>query len=417
MLLSCNHEKKAIVVTSYIDSLISNYARPAMATNEADVEFWKNRINPHNPGITNELKYSAALAAHFALAGDMHDLTTGDSILHVVAKTYNDKEAAPYLSLVAHSIAQHKFSAADTFLHKARAIGIKRYDDAAYSFDVNFELGRYILATENLKNISSASDYGYQFRLSKLEHYKGTLDSAINAMMMAASLAGNNPLLTAAALSNAADLNLHAGQLTAAYRLYQRSINANSSDLHSIMGIGWIALVHDKNDSLAKKIFLFVSSKTKAPDPMLKLSQAAELKHDSVAQKKYAMKFAQIAGDSIYGTMYNKYLIELYTGVLHDAAKAEALAKKEIESRATPQTYAWYTWCLFCNNKKDEAYKIYEANVSGKPLEGIELYWMGKFMEGIGKGYNAREFFKAAEKNKYDLSPSMMKELDKSLEE
>jgi hypothetical protein len=133
--------------------------------------------------------------------------------------------------------------------------------------------------------------------------------------------------------------------------------------------------------------------------------------------KKYAQMFADIAGDSIYETMYNKYLIELYTGILYDPAKAEAIAKYEISNRATPQTYAWYAWCLYFNNKKDKASKVYKEHVSGKPLEGIELFWMGKMMKGLGKGYNANEFFKAAEKNRYDLSPSMMKNLDDNLKE
>ena len=400
-----------------MDSLINNYTQPAVVTNEADVIFWKNRIDSLNPGFTNELKYSGALAARFSLKGDIHDLIVADSTLHVIAKTYNDKESAPYLSLVAHSISQHKFNEADTFLNKAKQIGIKKYDDAAFSFDVNFELGRYILASENLNKMRSNEDYGYEFRLSKLEHYKGNLDSAISAMLQAASLAGNNPALIAAALSNAGDLDLHAGRLEDAYNLYKRSIANYSGDLHSIMGIGWIALVHDKNDSLAKKIFLFVSSKTKAPDPILKLSQAAELNGDSVSCKKYAQQFVDITSDIAYGTMYNKYLIELYTGILNDPAKAEEVAKREIDNRATPQTYAWYVWCLYYNNKKDEAYKIYERNVSGRPLEGIELYWMGKFMKGLGKGYNANEFFKAAQKNKYDLSPSMMNDLEENLKE
>jgi hypothetical protein len=39
------------------------------------------------------------------------------------------------------------------------------------------------------------------------------------------------------------------------------------------------------------------------------------------------------------------------------------------------------------------------------------------FMKGLGKGYNAQQFFKAAEKNKYDLSPSMMKDLEDNLKE
>jgi len=70
---------------------------------------------------------------------------------------------------------------------------------------------------------------------------------------------------------------------------------------------------------------------------------------------------------------------------------------------------------LFVNNKKEEAYKTYQQFVSGRPLEALELYWMGKMMKGLEKGYNAQQFFKAAQKNKYDLSPLMRKDLDKNL--
>ena len=110
--------------------------------------------------------------------------------------------------------------------------------------------------------------------------------------------------------------------------------------------------------------------------------------------------------------MYNKYLIELYTGILHTPEKAEQISADELHNRATPQTYAWYAWSLFANHKKENAYKIYQQHISGKPLEGLELYWMGKLMSGLGKGYNAKEYFKAAWENRFDLSPDMMKDLE-----
>jgi hypothetical protein len=183
------------------------------------------------------------------------------------------------------------------------------------------------------------------------------------------------------------------------------------------MGIGWIALVHDKNSSLAGKVFEFARAKTKLPDPVFKLEQTAESNGDSVLAKKYATEFVVMATDPRYGNMYNKYLIELYSGIFNDPPKAEIIALNELNNRATPQTYAWYVWTLLAGSKKAEAYQNFEKFVSGKPLEGLELYYMGKLMQALSKGYNAREFFKAAYKNKYDLSPVKVKELEKYLEE
>jgi len=189
----------------------------------------------------------------------------------------------------------------------------------------------------------------------------------------------------------------------------------NSADFHSLTGLGWIALVHDKNDSLAKKIFVFVKSKNKLPDPLFKLSQMAQATGNDTEEKKWAHAFESEATDPVYGNMYNKYMIELYTGILNNPGMAEQISKNELENRATAQTWAWYVWSLFSNHKKKEAYDQFEKNVSGRPLEGLELYWMGKMMQGMNKGFNAQAFFKAAYINKYDLSPVIVQDLEKQL--
>ena len=416
--ISCSDDKKAVVSPTFADSLITHYSEPAIVkqTNE-DLLFWENRIDPKNSGITNESRYAAALVRRFHLSGDIYDLVTSDSVLRKVDTVYNHKEPGPNMALCAHAMLQHRFKEADDYFTIAKAIGIKNYDIATIGFDVDFELGRYTLAEADLKSIKDPTDYGYCFRFAKLEHYKGALDSAITAMMKAAKAAGNDDLLRQAALSNVGDLYLHNGNARAAYENYMASIRLNAADLHSIMGIGWIALVHDKNDSLASNIFQFVRNHTKSPDPVFKLVQTAEFKKDSLLETKYAREFEQQVTEPVYGNMYNKYMIDLYCSILHEPAKAEAMAQRELsQNRSTPQTQAWYSWALFCNGKKDEAYKNFQQYVSGKPLEGLELYWMGKMMQGIGKGYNAQQFFKAAYKNRYDLSPAKVRDLDEVME-
>jgi hypothetical protein len=143
----------------------------------------------------------------------------------------------------------------------------------------------------------------------------------------------------------------------------------------------------------------------------------AESRRDSAMERKYAGAFVLKASDSSYGNMYNKYLIELYTGILQNPVKAEDLAKRELENRSTPQTRAWYAWALFSNNKKQAALEQFQRNISGMPLEGLELYWMGKLMTGLNKEYNASAFFEAAYTNKYDLAPGIQRDLEIRLHE
>lgn len=410
---SCRQDKKIIVSSAFIDSLLANYQQPqSFKAVETDLAFWKNRIDPKAPGLVNELKYASALVQRFHLSGDINDLLTADSILYTADRAFNHKEPAPNMALVRNSILQHRFKQADSLFEQAKLADIKQYESAATGFDVAFEQGNYLLAEAELKKIKNYKDYGYNFRLAKLAHYKGELDTAIAAMHRASELAEGNIFLKQAALSNEADLNLHSGNLQRANDLYTESIRLSAADHHSIMGLGWIALVHDQNDSLAEKIFRFVQGKTKAPDVLFKIAQVADAREDSALQKKYANEFAAVVTQPAYGNMYIKYLLELYTGILQDPATAETLAARELLNRDTPQTYAWYVWALYSNNKPAEAEKIYQQHVSGKPLEGLELYWMGKYMQGQGKGYNAKQYYKAAYKNRYDLSPGMGKDLE-----
>jgi hypothetical protein len=175
-------------------------------------------------------------------------------------------------------------------------------------------------------------------------------------------------------------------------------------------------LIHDRNDSLAKRIFQFVLTQNRLPDPLFKLYQVADARGDSIAERKVAQAFVEAATNPLYGQMYNKYLIEIYTRTLNEPEKALVLAHGELENRATPQTYAWYAWTLLADHQAAAAYKVFEERVSGKPLEGLELYYMGKLMKAMDKGYNASEFFKAADKSKYDLSPGIVRDLEAELD-
>jgi len=416
-MMACNHENGQIVSQTYIDSVMNHYHEPTFArSNDSSMQFWRNRIDPRLPGLVNETKYAGTLSLRFHLFGDIQDIKKADSIIRKLDSNFNHKEAQADLTLVSYSILQHRFKEADDWLEKAKHSGLKKYDQLSSSFDVDFELGRDFQAANELKELKSSRDYGYFFRRSKMDHLNGLLDSSIYAMMQAAKQEENSPYLSQVALSNAADLYIHAGDLKQAAGLYQKCLAINGADFHSLMGLGWIALVHDKNDSLAERIFAFVRTKNKLPDPVFKLAQTAQMNGDSLQESRWARVFESEATQPVYGNMYNKYMIELYTGILKDPSRAEQISKGELDNRATAQTYAWYAWSLFSNNKKQEAFEQFEKNVSGRPLEGLELYWMGKLMQGLNKGYNAQAFYKAAYMNKYDLSPSILRDLEKQLE-
>lgn len=410
---ACGQREERVVSDGFIDSLITHYSCAAIAAANVDeMHFWEGRINPALPGYVDESRYAGGLAMEFRFFGEIDSLKKADSILLKVDRDFNHREASADLGLMAHCLTEHRFMQADSLLLRAKSLGLRPQESLTASFDVDFELGRYSAAQIELNSLRCPDDYGYFFRRSKMDHLKGSLDSAIHDMENAADLSAGNAYLMGVALANAGDLYIHAGDLPAAGRAYKKCILLNSADFHSLMGLGWIALVHDHNDSLAARIFQFVATKNGLPDPLFKMAQMP----DSNLARRSALAFSRIAADARYGRMYDKYLIQLYTGILYDPALAESLAHDELNNRATPQTYAWYAWALFVNGKKQAAYGIFEKYVSGRPLEGLELYYMGKMMKGLDKGYNAQAFFKAAYETRYDLGPAIELDIQKELD-
>ncbi|MES2329867.1 MAG: hypothetical protein V4539_09710 [Bacteroidota bacterium] len=413
--LSCKRPGKPVVDTRFTDSLVAHYQpSPLEKLVNADLQFWKKRQDSMS-GYTALSRYAGGLVQRFHLYGDMADLIEADSILHSLNEAYKEKEAGIFRSLATLNITRHRFKEADEYVQKAMVIGGEKYTSMLMYFDTQFELGSYLFAEQALRRCAASNEYGYFFRLSKWKHLQNETDSAIFYMMKAAEWAGNSVLLKQTALSNVADLYMHEGELQKANALYMANLKLDASDRHSLMGLGRIALMKDNNTAAAQKIFGFIAAKNQLPDAVYNMEWIAEQKSDTVSQKQLAETFANKASSDVYGGMYHKYLVELYSGILRSPAKALTIAEKEISNRATPQTYAWLVWSLHKSGQDEKAMEIYKAHVSGKPLEALELYWMGKMMKEMGKNYNAAEFFKAANRNLYDLSPAKQRDLKELL--
>ncbi|MDE3253644.1 MAG: hypothetical protein KGO92_12615 [Bacteroidota bacterium] len=408
----CRETTGPLVDTRFTDSLLTHYQPSAFEKMiSQDLAFWKTRLAGEPGSYTALSRYSGDLVQRFHLYGDIQDLLTADSITNLLNDINHGEDAGTWRSKAALDITRHRFKEADNFVQKALSIGSEKYTSTLMSFDTRFELGSYTLAGQALKNCAATNEYGYFFRLSKWMHLQGETDSAIYYMKQAANWSGNSSYLLQTANSNLGDLYMHEGSLAKAAVLYRDNLQKNAADYHSLLGLGKIALMNDDNPAAAERIFRFIAAKNALPDPYYFIEWVAEQKGDTALQKQYARTYVEKTQNSHYGGMYHKYQIELYTGILHNPEKALELARDEIHNRATPQTYTWLVWALHKSGKDAEAMQVYKAHVSGKPLEALELFWIGKMMRDLGKNYNAEAFFKAAYKNRFDLSPEKQKEL------
>jgi tetratricopeptide (TPR) repeat protein len=410
---SCSKHTK-IVETAFTDSLMLNY-RPSqqLITAEEDLFFWKQRLDNQSHDLVNLQKYAQALLTRFHLKGDINDLVKSDSLFSLLNRFYKGKEPGILLTMAGNKMLRHEFTAAQDYIDSARMIIPENVGAKLTWSDAQLEKGNAATAAMILSSTRLPDDYGYNFRLSKLEHYNGSFDSSLNHMLKAAALA-TSPYMKQAALSNAADLYLHEGKIEKAYEIYMRCLRLNHSDFHSLAGIGWISAVYEHDLKSANRIFRFINERHHSPDGLWRLIQINEVDNPDKA-KEYAVEFMGKVNSAAYGNLFAKYLITLYTGLANHPAKAAALAEMELANRATPQTYAWLSWTLLCNGEEGKAYEIYKQKVSGKPLEALELFWMGKLMKHMKKNKTAKAYFEAALKNKYDLSPAQLKDLEHNL--
>lgn len=370
----------------------------------------------HPEDFVNGPAYAAALFSRFKLLASIDDLLLADSLMKKSDSANRLTNASLCKTLSYFNMQRHRFPEADAYLQRAITLEGLNAENANLLFDISFDRGEYAKAKSLLSSIAMEKSYHSFFRKSKFEHYSGETDSAIASMQSALNKAGENKLLKQAALDNLADLYLHKGNAEQAYLFYQKSLTLDAADMHSICGIANIALLNDQNTAFADSVFSGLRTKSKNPDLLLKSIAVAEEREDTVTQLNLALEFSRQTDNPVFGLMYSKYLISLYTGILHEPAKAVLLAEKEIQNRSTPQIYAWYAWSLYCNGEKEKATKVFKTYVSGKPLEALELYEMGKLLHGCSRGYDAQNYFEAAGANALDLSPQKIRDLKQQSE-
>jgi hypothetical protein len=412
LLFSCGQQHKPIVEPGSIDSLLLKANDTTLDHSiQSELNFWGQRINQDPGGFVNEEKYAYALESRFHHSGDISSLLSADSLLSLLKEKTKSGEANILRSLARIAISRHQFPRADSLIQTALILGSEKYHSKLMQFDVLFELGQHKWAEEILQSIYSTNEYGYFFRKARWFHYKGDLDSSIYAMQQAVSLGEGNKGLQSAALSNLGDLYLHNDDAANAYKNYIACLQNNPGDMHSLLGIASIALLHDGADTLADKIIRFCESKTSAPDPLWRKIAIAEFRSDSATATRYANEFFAKASLPAYGNMYNKYLLDICTSHINNGGFAKTISLKEIQLRPGPQSYSWHAWALYKAGEKETALAIFEKHVSGKPLEALELYYMGIMLQETEKKNLGAKYLQAAQKNKYDLSPAKIEKI------
>jgi tetratricopeptide (TPR) repeat protein len=269
------------------------------------------------------------------------------------------------------------------------------------------ELGQYANANRKLEQLADKKSLDYLIRKAKYADHKGNLDEAIRLMETALEkVKGLNKKSSFHwVLSNLADMYGHAGRIQEAYKAYLEVLKTDSANLYCLKGIAWIAYSQDRNTIEAKRILQFIQEQTSMPDMHLLLAQIAEYENNETEMKKQLDLFLKEASRPVYGAMYNKYLIDIYTSVIPDLPKALALAQKEVNSRPTPQTYEWLARVYYKMGDIQKAGELIERFVLDKTFEPEALMNSAVVLAANGRSFKAKELLNECLQSSFELGP------------
>jgi len=372
-----------------------------------EIEFWQKRLLIDTGNYVDMQKLASSYTKRFKISGTVDDLHTADSFYSRCLAKIKHTQPEMYFSISQNAITQHRFQDAWKYLQLADSIGVNPFVIKLLKFDAAMEIGLYQQAEYNLQQVRNKKEFDYLIRKAKMEDHYGRLDNAIEFMEMAlqeAEASGKQDMVLWSK-SNLADMYGHAGRIKDAYKNYLQILNMDSSYLHALNGIAWIAYSHDKNTKEAKRVIKYISSQTHMPDHYLMLAEIAEWEGDLEMKKQCITNFITEVEKPVYGNMYNKYLITIYTEDLKNFDKAMAIAEKEVNCRPTPETYDWLAWVYYQQGDVHKAYDLIEEFVLGKTSEPDALLHAAIVLNEYGKKSDAKKILIECKESSFELGP------------
>lgn len=413
IIFGCASDKeKTITSKADYNSFLLTQTPSKDATLE-EITFWQKRIDANAENVINLSKLAGLKSTLFSQTGDVSQLLESEAMLQTCYQL-SARNKDTYLRSLAHNyISQHRFKEAKVLLDSAYAFPDNKRATELMLFDVAMELGDYKSADNYLGTIKNTSDFNYLIRLSKWNDYKGDLDAAIRAMEKAKEVAesGGIKALKIWTYTNLADYYGHAGRIDEAYKHYLMTLKLQPDNAYAKKGIAYIVYASENNTSEANRILDSIMVTHKVPDYYLLKAEFAEFDGNTSEVQKQENNFIKAVNAAEYGDMYTTYLIELFAETAPE--KALNLAEKEVENRATPETYQLLAYAQLKAGKNEEALQTIETYVVGQTFEPKAAYYSALI-------YKANDLYEQIPPIKeelmeasFELGPVVMRKVEK----
>lgn len=411
--LSCSTSSKKITDSEQYNVFLESTGNAELQKAHTELEFWQQKLEKQPNQFPYLSKIAGSYSYLFAITGTIQHLKNAEDAYVKLNEITNYKYSSSLKGLAANYISQHKFKEALALLKKAEAIGDRLEGTQKMLFDVHLELGNYDLAKTYLDKFSDDSDFDYLIRVAKWSDHRGNLDAAIRYLEKAKDKAefSKNPDTKQWVYTNLADFYGHHGNIEASYNYFLKALELNPNDAYAKKGIAWIVYSYEKNPDEALRILNTVTKTHNTPDYHLLKAEIAAFKGDLIMQKQQLNEYKVAVENELYGDMYNKYNVLLYTDTSENLNDALNISQIEINNRPTPQSYDLLAWTYYKKGAKKEALEIMEDHVLGKTFEPHALFHLAEIYKANGKQKEATDLKKELEQSVFELGPLMAQKI------
>ncbi len=407
LFFSCNQETKQKIThkVDYDRFLSTESAK----TTSKYFNLWNTKIKPDSTQLMSFGIVAGQYSNYFKATGDIEFLKKAEQALKKAVEIAAIGKAGYYRALARNYISQHRFKEALHLASSSRAKGSGLIASQSLLFDVHMELGNYHKAEKYLDSIKNMSSFGYLIRLAKWNDHKGDIDTTIEFMEKAKSKVemSRNKDLMLWVYTNLADYYGHAGRIADSYKYYLKSLELDPKNAYAKKGIAWIVFSHEKNPKEALRILDLITENYKAPDYYLFKAEIANYLKDNRQRLSNLDKYYSLVQNPAYGNMYNAHNVVLHLDETRQYDTALQLAKKEVENRATPESYDLLAYSYFKRGKLNKAIRIVEEHIKGKTYEPAVLLHVAEIYKASGMLEEARELKTNLLGAVYELGPNM----------
>ncbi|UAM99511.1 cell surface protein [Polaribacter litorisediminis] len=412
--ISCNnHKTKQITNSKDYNSFLNLTENTSLKNAINDLNFWGNKLKQAPSQYPYHSKIAAANSNIFKLTGNIQQLKEAEKNLITANEKTNYNNTGYLRSLATNYISQHRFQEALELLTKAEFIGEKLQQTHLMLIDVYLELGNLQKVEEYLSKVQNFKDFDYLIRVSKYNDHIGNLDKAIVYLEKSLDIAtsSKNKNLMQWNYTNLADYYGHAGRIKESYNAYLKALSINPNNTYAKKGIAWIVYSYERNPKEALRILETVSRENAGPESHLLKAEIADFMGNRNEQEKQITLYKSKVTNQNYGAMYAKYNVLLFAEDDSNQSKAIAIAKQEVASRPTAQSYDLLAWSFFKNGNHKKAMQIVKNHVIGKTFEPEALLHTAYILKANGKHTEAKKLKTELLGAIYELGPNSEQEI------